>query len=310
MMDLIEINDIKRQASEDFTRARGKELFSQFRHFMDPQKNRLLSLDDVRKILKPKGESYKGMQTIPISLIVGSEGRYNDFNKYFLPRADYLRSRWERIDEARLSDIALPPIHLYEIGGVYFVRDGNHRVSVAKAQGVEMVDAEVVSLSIELRLKPGMTIAELKQALLDYEKELFYEETGFGTLTGCKDLDFSQPGRYDVIYNHIQGHKYYLNQPRKDEVTFDEAVVSWYSKVYAPIINIIIEEKICSIFSERTPSDMYVWIVKYWDSLKKKYGINYSIKEAVRAFRFSHKKERIRPFALIKSFFSGILAKH
>jgi hypothetical protein len=306
----MEINDIKRQASEDFTRARGKEIFSQIRHFMDPQKNRLLSLDDVREILKPTSESYKGMKTIPINPIVGSEGRYHDFNKYFLPKADYLRTRWERVDEARLSDITLPPIHLYEIGGVYFVRDGNHRVSVAKAQGVEMVDAEVISLSTELRLSPGMTIAELKKALLNYEKDLFYGKTGFGELTGCENLDFSQPGRYDVVYNHIQGHKYYMNQSRKDEVTFDEAVVSWYSKVYAPIVNIIIEEKICSIFSERTPSDMYVWIVKYWDRLKKKYGINYSIKDAVLDFRYRHKKERIRPFALIKSFFSGILAKH
>jgi len=310
MLDMMEISDIKRRAAEDFSRARGKELFSQIRHFMDPQKNKLLSLDDVREILKPKSESYKGMQAIPINLIVGSEGRYNDFNKYFLPKRDHLRTRWERVDEARLSDITLPPIHLYEIGGVYFVRDGNHRVSVAKAQGVEMVDAEVRSLSTELRLNPGMTIAELKQALLDYEKKLFYEKTGFEELTGCKNLDFSQPGRYDVIYNHIQVHKYYLNQPRKDEVTFDEAVVSWYAEVYVPIINIIIEEKICSIFSERTPSDMYVWLVKYWDRLKKKYGINYSIKEAVRDFRFRHNKGRTKPFALIKSFFSGILAKH
>jgi hypothetical protein len=39
-----------------------------------------------------------------------------------------------------LQDITLPSILLYEIGGVYFVRDGNHRVSVAKIKGVEFID--------------------------------------------------------------------------------------------------------------------------------------------------------------------------
>jgi hypothetical protein len=79
--------------------------------------------------------------------------------------------------------------------------------------------------------------------------------------------------------------------------------------VYAPIINIITEEKLCSFFSERTASDLYVWIVKYWDKLKKKYGINYSLKDTVRDFRFHYGKGKITPFGLIKSFFSGILAK-
>jgi len=299
--------DIKRQAADDFTRARAKEVFSQIKHFMDPQKNKLLSLEDVREILKPKSESYRGMKVVPISLIVGSEGRYHDFNKYFLPKSDHMRTRWERVDEARLSDIILPPIHLYEIGGVYFVRDGNHRVSVARAQGTEMIDAEVISLSTELRLTPGMTIKELTSALLDYEKNLFYEKTGFGQLTGCDDLVFSNPGRYDEIYNHILVHKYYMNLPRKDEVSFDEAVVSWYSKVYAPIVNIIAEEKLCHQFPERTAGDLYVWIVKHWDRLKKKYGINYALRDAVRDFRFRYGKTKTTPFGLIKSFFSGIL---
>ena len=303
------IDQIKRQAAEDFSKARTKEIFTQIMHFMDPQKNRLLSLNDVKEILKPKSESYKGMETVPINLIVGSEGRYQDFNKYFLPKSEHLRSRWERVDQARLSDITLPPIHLYEIGGVYFVRDGNHRVSVAKAQGVEMVDAEVISLSTELRLTPDMTIAELRQALLDYERNLFYEKTNFGKLTGCEDLNFTNPGRYDVIYNHIQVHKYYLNQPREEEVSFDEAVVSWYTNVYAPIISIITEQKLCSLFPERTAADLYVWIVKHWDALKQKYGLNYALQDAVHDFGFRYGNPRPTLPGLIKSFFSGILGK-
>jgi hypothetical protein len=301
---------IRRQAANNFTKARAKEIFTQIMHFMDPQKNKLLSLEDVKEILKPKSESYKGMEIVPVKLIVGSEGRYQDFNKYFLPKSEHLRTRWERVDQARLTDVILPPIHLYEIGGVYFVRDGNHRVSVAKAQGVEMIDAEVISLSTELRLTPDMTIAELRKALLDYEKNLFYKNTKFGELTGCDDLNFTDPGRYDEIYNHIQCHKYYLNQSQKEEVSFDEAVISWYNNVYVPIVNIITEEKLCSLFPDRTASDLFVWIVKHWDELKAKCGIDYALQDAVHDFSSRYgKPRRTTPLSLIKSFFSGMVGK-
>jgi hypothetical protein len=303
------MNEIKRQAKEDFSKARTKEIFSRIMHFMNAGRDRLLSLNAVKEILKPKSESYKGMQVVPIKLIVGSEGRYRDFNKYFLPKSEHLRSRWQRVDEARLNDIILPPIQLYEAGGVYFVRDGNHRVSVAKAQGVEMVDAEVTSLSTEIQLSPNMTIDELRAALVKYEKDLFYEKTRFGELTGSKDLDFTIPGRYDAIYNHILVHKYYLNQSRSGEVAFDDALVSWYKNVYAPIISIITEEKLCSLFTQRTASDLYVWIVKHWDELKKKYGIHYALSDAVHDFSSRYGNAQVTPFSLIKSFLSGMMGR-
>jgi hypothetical protein len=267
------MNDIHHmQAAEDFTRAKGRAMLSRIQHFMNVDKDRLLSFNDVKEILKPKNETYRGMQTIPIDLIVGSEGRYRDFNKYFLPRSEHLRQRWEQVDMARLKDITLPPIQLYEIGGVYFVRDGNHRVSVARSQGVENIDAEVTSLSSEIAINPSMTSDELRAALIGYEKKIFYEKTNFGELTGCKDLDFSATGRYDVIYNHILVHKYYLNQQVAEEIPLSEALVSWYKKVYQPIIKIIREDRLYLNFPGRTPGDLYVWIVKHWDFLKKKYG--------------------------------------
>ncbi|MDR3336492.1 MAG: DUF4032 domain-containing protein [Treponema sp.] len=279
------------QAAEDFSKARGKAILSQIQHFLNIDKNRLLSFNDVKNILKPKNETYRGMQAVPINLIVGSEGRYRDFNKYFLPNSDYLRSRWERVDMARLKDVILPPIQLYEIGGVYFVRDGNHRVSVAKTQGIEMIDAEVTSLSSEITMTPSMNIDSLRQAVLGYEKSLFYEKTRFGEITGNGTLDFSLPGQYDVIYHHILEHKYFMNQERSGEILFDEAVRSWYEKVYEPIIKIIKTERLYARFPGRTPSDLYVWIVKHWDFLKKKYKV-YSISDAARDFTQRYGKNR------------------
>jgi hypothetical protein len=300
---------IKNQAAENFSRARSKEIFQRIMYFLNTDRIKLLSLNDVKEILKPKSETYKGMQAVPIALIVGSEGRYRDFNKYFLPKSEHLRPRWERVDEARLSDITLPPIQLYEIGGVYFVRDGNHRVSVAKTQGVENVDAEVISLSTEISINPSMTVDDLRKALVVYEKKNFFEKTEFGKITGCGSLDFTIPGRYDVIYNHIMVHKYFLNQKQSGEIPFDKAVLSWFNNVYKPITDIITKENLCGQFPGRTPSDLYVWIVKHWDLLKKKYGIHYSILDAARDFGSRYGSAPRNLPALILSPLKGIFGK-
>ncbi len=196
----------------------------------------------------------------------------------------HLKCRWEKIDQAHLNDVILPPIKLYEIGGLYFVRDGNHRVSVARSRKVENIDAEVVSLQSEIKLKPGLTLKKLLKAVINYEKRVFYAETAFGDITDCWNLDFSAPGQYDVIYNHIMIHKYYLNEKQTEEIPLSEAVLSWYKTVYVPVISVIKKFRIMRKFRHRTPSDMYVWIIKYWDELKQKYGDAYSLDEAALNF--------------------------
>jgi hypothetical protein len=288
----------KYMAASDFSRARSKAALSEIQHLMNTDKNRLLSFNDVKDILKPRNQVYMGSQTVPIKLIVGSEGRYRDFNRYFLPKADHLRNRWERVDEAHLRDIILPAIQLYEIGGVYFVRDGNHRVSVAKAQNVEFIDAEVISLTSEINIKPGMTTDQLREAILDSEKNVFYDKTKFGELTGDMTLDFSTPGRYDVIYNHILVHKYFLNESKEEEIPFPEALVSWYNNVYSPAVTIIREQWLLVNFPGRTVGDLYVWIIKHWDFLKKKYG-GYSLAEAAGDFSRKYGQSKGRFFRFL-----------
>jgi hypothetical protein len=287
------------QASQDFNKARNRALLSRIQNFMNTEKDTLLSFYDVKKILKPKNEVYQGMKTVPIKLIVGSEGRYRDFNKYFLPRSEFLRARWERVDKAQIRDIPLPAIQLYEIGGAYFVRDGNHRVSVARSQGVEEIDAEVISLSTEITITPSMTADELEEAVIEYEKNLFYEKTQFGELTGDDKLIFTQPGRYDEIYNHIMVHKYYLNQNRHEEIPFAEALVSWYKNVYSPIVKIINDDMLCLNFPGRSPGDLYVWIVSHWDFLKKKNGLSFSVSAAARDFSDRYGKKKGKFFRFI-----------
>jgi hypothetical protein len=290
-------DSVSQQAAADFSRARGKAVLSQIQHFLNTDRNSLLSFNDVKDILKPRNEVYRGNQVVPIKLIVGSEGRYHDFNKYFLPKREHMRQRWQRVDEAHIKDIILPPIQLYEIGGVYFVRDGNHRVSVAKAQDVEFIDAEVTSLTTEINIKPSMTTDELREALTAYEKNIFYEKTEFGALTGYYKMDFSSPGRYDVIYNHILVHKYYLNENIEEEIPFNDALVSWYNNVYNPVIKVIKEQWLLTNFPGRTEADLYVWIIKHWDFLKKKYG-TYSLAKAAGDFskKYGQKQGRFWRF--------------
>jgi hypothetical protein len=271
-------------AEDDFARARTRELLSRISRLLDPERERLLPLEEVIAILKPSSETYVGMEAIPVDRIVGSEGRYRDFNRHFLPRKEFLRSRWVSVDMAHYKDVTLPPIRLYEIGGMYFVRDGNHRVSVARIKGQTMIDAEVTRLDAELALRPGMTLAELKREVIAYEKKAFYEKTGYGAITGDRDLDFSSPGRYDTILEHILVHKYYVNQGVKGEISFEDALWSWHENVFSPVALAIKEEGLTSRFPGRSAADLYVFIVQHWDELKQKYGLGFPLGEAAKDY--------------------------
>lgn len=273
------------QTADDFFKARNKALFNTIQHILNPDEATLISFSDVKKLLKPKNEVYKGMQVIPINLIVGSEGRYQDFDNHFFPKSNFLKSRWEHVDMAHYQDVNLPPISVYELGGLYFVRDGNHRVSVAKAQGIEFIDAEVVSLQSEIKLKAGSTKEQMIRQVIEYEKRLFYAETNFGDITDYWVLDFSRPGQYDVIYNHILIHKYYINMDKKDEIPMEDAIMSWFQKVYMPIINAIASYTRLKSFKNLKVGDLYIFFTKYWDELKQKYGNEYSIEEAAHTFK-------------------------
>ena len=277
------------QSEEDFNKAHTKAFINEIQHLLSPEEASLISLNDVKQMIKSNAETYVGMKVIPIDKIIGSEGRYKDFDNRFFPKSTHLKNRWQHVDEAAINDVTLPPIKVYELAGVYFVRDGNHRVSVAKTRGTEFIDAEVVSLQSEIKLKKADSLKDITKQIINYEKRVFYSETGFGDITDYWCLDFSSPGRYDVIYNHILTHKYYMNQNRTDEVTMEEAVKSWFFNVYFPLVSIIREKYILKDFPGRTLADLYVWTVRYWDDLKKKFGDNIPMDEAVTGFQKQYK---------------------
>ncbi len=272
------------EVRDDFNRARKSAFFSQLFGLFSTEKQELLSLQEVKDVLKPRSETYRGMQEVPIDKIVGSEGRYRDFNRQFLPRHEYLRNRWQRVDMAHLTDVILPPIALYEIGGVYFVRDGNHRVSVAKAQGVKQIDAEVVALDTEIPLQGSLTRDNLRRAVIEHEQRAFYKHIPVAKVIPDCDLSVSATGRYDELTQHIYGHKYFLNEQETVEIPLEPAVKSWYDNVYRPIVDVIRENNLMSRFPGRTETDMYLWIVKHWDQLKRQYGPDFPVQQAAQDY--------------------------
>ncbi len=297
---------IREKAKDDFDKAYFEATIGRIFNKFQGKSNSLLSFQEIMKYVKTKNESYKGMQFVAIDEIIGSEGRYNDFNKEFLPKRRNLRTRWERVDEAHYKDIILPPIQLYQLGRVYFVRDGNHRVSVARRQGREFIDAEVTEIQTDIEITPDMTKADLLKILMEHEKKNFLAMTELDKHRDVSCLLFSSPGRFDIILSHINGHQYFIGIDTKRNVNFEEAMLSWYDNIFLPIVNEIKEENILIYFPDRTEADLYVWIVKHWDELKNKDGREIKISDAVKSYKNNYGKSI--PESFVKWFF-GIFKK-
>lgn len=126
-----------------YARARGRARRRELWSALTIRSYRLLALAEIERTSTLQARSYAGIQTVPISRIRGSESRCNDFDQDFNPLRDHNKGRWLRIALARGRDKTLPPVKLIKVGDLYFVRDGHHRISVARAMGQLEIEAEV-----------------------------------------------------------------------------------------------------------------------------------------------------------------------
>jgi hypothetical protein len=108
------------------------------------RKNELLPMEQIIEEKDVQERSYRGVRTVQIDCIQGSEGRAADFDQSFNPLTKHNQERWMAVARARHQGKALPAVELIQIGEVYVVRDGHHRISVAKSLGEEYIDAKVV----------------------------------------------------------------------------------------------------------------------------------------------------------------------
>jgi hypothetical protein len=155
----------EQEAAKEFASARNKALLRRIGAFLrrHPSSNRLPSFDEATATFGPWRQTYLGRRTVPVESIVGSEGRYADFDDEFLPLQGSSEEKWRSVYAALRRGEELPPVSLLKVGEVYFVRDGNHRVSVARWLGVEALDAEVAELRAAVPIGAAISVRGLSE---------------------------------------------------------------------------------------------------------------------------------------------------
>lgn len=236
---------------QHFQEARFKATITKLIDTLRQRPSQMLSLDDLRSRLNVRGQRSLGHQVVPLDQIIGSEGRYADFDRRFLPRSDALKDRWVNIDRAMVNDVTLPPVDLYKIGDVYFVRDGNHRVSVARQLGQAEIDANVTELLTDVAVTQALSARTL---LLTQEYSDFLEWTDLHALRPDERIEFSELGGYLELVSQINAHRRALERSRGGPVARDEAVASWYDTIYLPAVGAIRQGRLPR---SRTEADMY-----------------------------------------------------
>ena len=258
-------------SAEKFTEARRRAFLRSVLHFLKGESNDLLPFDQIRSQLRLTHSRDLGLQQIELDQIVGSLGRYEDFTREFFPRRDNdsVELRWRRIYDLTDSLEGFPPIEVFKVGEVYFVRDGNHRVSVARANGAKTIEAYVIEYLSPINLTPDDTLDDI---LIKLGAANFLEATHLDKLQPGRNIQLTKPGRYRLLLEHIAVHKYLKEVECSCEIPYEAAAASWYDQVYLPLVEEIRERGILEHFPGRTEADLYAWLVLHRGALEEAHG--------------------------------------
>ncbi len=259
------------QVEQAFRRARLLAWISAVRGRWGRRLTELLSLPDVRSRIHVGGQRDLGFAVVPLHQIVGSEGRRGDFDRQFAPRRANTRGRWEAIAHARLAERGLPPVELIKVGDIYFVRDGHHRLSVARQAGQQEIEAHVVELTSNVPLTATLDQRDLERKGV---QSTFVDRSGI--MRGLPDAEVpaeaSDAATYDALLHHIDTHGYYLGQAQGAQVSREAAGVHWYQTLYRPMVAAIRHWGIRSAFRGRTESDLYLRLMDHRHYLTEQTG--------------------------------------
>ena len=252
--------DVTAKAEGDYGRVRRRAWFRDVVARLAGRSNQLLSYEAVKRSLKLGGPIYRGVKTVPVAQIVGSVDRYRDFDDVFLPKQDSTASRWKSIARAFYSDVDLPPVRLYKVGDAYFVMDGHHRVSVAREQGIDFIDAEVQEVISRVPVSADLKAEDL---MILHEYRRFLERSKLDEIRPGQHIRFTVAGGYQQIIEHIAMHRHYMQLEQQRDVSDAAAVADWYDQVYLPLVEVIRANNVLDDFPDRTESDLYLWIVEH-----------------------------------------------
>ena len=286
------LNEGRSKFQSVYNKAFWRELLSQ----LTGRHQDLLNFDEIRSRLHLHEEHYEGVHDVPLDQIVGSVGRYKDFTATFLPRKSGMKERWSRVYALANSLEGPPPIELYKVGDVYFVRDGNHRVSVARQLGAKTIQAHVVEMPTTIPLRPGMSALEL-QAAEAYAN--FLDETGLSRAVPEHDsIELTEPTRYHELMGHIFLHERVMEPLEGHALTTEEATADWYFTMYKPAIELIRKYDVLDLakgkHDARTEGDLFLWLMNNLLDLRHQYGDEAPVKSISGALKSYLEDEHVR----------------
>ena len=248
-------------AQFDFGRARRRRALSRLaaRLRREPSDvNVILPFDEVVEALGRRGERRLGPQTIPLDSIVGTVDRSREFDRAFRPTSSRVRPRWERIAMAQRKGQAMPPIDVYRIGELHFVKDGHHRVSVARELGYEVIEAYVTEVVTELGADRAIRLHDL--ALKSHER-LFFERVPLPPKER-EQIKLSDEWRYAALAEAVEAWGFRVSQVGDEKMSRAEVAEAWFHDEYEPVVEMLREADLIRRGTE-TESYMRVAHLRY-----------------------------------------------
>jgi hypothetical protein len=225
-------------AQFDFNRARRRRALSRLATRLRGQPgdvNHILPFEEVVKALGRRGERRLGQQLITLDSIVGTVDRGREFDRRFRPTSQRVRPRWERIAAAQRRGEGMPPIDVYRIGDLHFVKDGHHRVSVARALGHRDINAFVTEVLTQVGANQEIRLRDLP---LKSHERLFFERVPLPEDVRHR-IQLSDEWRYAALAEAVEAWGFRRMQARGELVSRAEVAMSWFTEEYEPVIELL-----------------------------------------------------------------------
>ncbi len=217
----------------------------------------------------------RGIRTVALERIVGSVGRYQDFDSRFRLKQQRPSERLQRIKKALREGRVLPPVKLYQIKDAFYVLDGNHRIAAAKELDHDEIRAHIVEF-----IPSGDSL----QDVLYRERADFTDRTQLPA-----ELRLTEVGQYANLLEQIERHHHHLLSAEGRACGFKEAAVDWYRTIYRPLQSIVRRGRLIDSFPERTLDDLCAYVAHHqWQASRgRRYGIGIDklIPKDMEAFR-------------------------
>jgi hypothetical protein len=241
-------------AHNDFSRARRSGILSRVatRLRRAPSDiDLILPFEEVVEALGRRGENHLGLQPIDLDSIVGTVDRTRGFDRSFRPTSGQVRERWERIAIAQRRGEPMPPIQVYRIGDMHFVKDGHHRVSVAKAQGRRDIDAYVTEVLTEVGPSRSLRLADLP---LKTHERVFHERVPLPPEARGR-ISLSDPRDYADLAEGVEAWGFRAIQACGEPMGREEVAESWFRDDYEPIVEALGE---AGMIGEESETEAYM----------------------------------------------------